>query len=239
MYLNIWSQDVKAWLSIDAWKKCGGKRVPWAKYKGRRCWGGLDLSTTTDLAALILLFPNDDDTFDVVPHFWCPEERIQHRAKVDRVQYPLWVQEKYLTATPGNVVDYEHIETHIAGLLPQVDLLELAYDPWNATEFSTRMQDKHGVTMVEMRQGFRSLSEPSKALERLVLSRRIRHDGNPVLTWMVSNVVVDTDPAGNIKPNKAKSRERIDGIVGLVMALSRASLDEGPSVYEDRGLIAI
>lgn len=239
MYLNIWSQDIKAWLSIDAWRKCGGKRVPWAKYAGRRCWGGLDLSTTTDLTAFVLVFPNEGDTFDVVSHFWCPEERIQYRAKVDRVQYPLWVQEKCIHSTPGNVVDYEHIEAFIAGLLPQIDLLEIAYDPWNATEFAQRLQDKHGITMAKTRQGFQTLSEPSKQLERLVLSRRIRHDGNPALTWMVSNVVVDTDPAGNIKPNKAKSRERIDGVVALVMALSRASLDQGPSVYDGRGLITV
>lgn len=239
MYLNIWSQDVKAWLSIDAWRKCGGKRLSWAKFKGRRCYGGLDLSSTTDLSSLELVFPDQDDTFDVVSFFWCPEDKAQYRAKVDRVQYPLWIQQGHIKATPGNAVDYAYIVTTIAGLLPQIDLVELAYDPWNASGVAQELQDEHGVRMVEFRQGFKSMSEPSKLLERLILSRRIRHDGNPVLTWMVSNVVVDVDPAENIKPNKAKSRERIDGVVGLVMALGRASLDEGPSVYEQRGMILI
>lgn len=240
MYLNIWSQDVKAWLSIDAWRKCGGKRVPWAKYKGRRCWAGLDLSSTKDLTAFVLLFPNDDGTFDIVPTFFCPQENAQRRAKVDRVQYPLWIQQGHLIATPGNTVDYDYIIAHIAtGVAPHVDLLEVAYDPWNASGTAQELQDTHGITMVPIRQGYQSLSEPSKQVEKNILSRQYRHDGNPVMTWMVSNVVVDTDPAENIKPNKAKSRERIDGIVGLVMAQLRASLDAGPSVYDERGLLTI
>ena len=238
LYLNIWTQDVAAWLDLDAWIECA---VPGIKdlerYRGRKCYGGLDLSKTTDLSAFALVFPNDDGTVDVLMWFWCPADSAQKRAKKDRVQYPLWIQQGHITATPGNVVDYRHIRKAIQEISLSVDLQEIAYDRAFASELVQRLQDDDGITMVEFGQGFLSMSAPTSELERLITAREITHDGNPCMNWMVSNVVVKMDEAGNIKPNKAKSRERIDGVVALIMALGRSSVRvDTSSVYETRGL---
>lgn len=239
LHLNLWTQDVKAWLQVEVWKSLE-RKLPWEKFKGRRCWAGLDLSSTKDLTAFYMVFSNADGTFDLVGRFWCPREQAEARAKQDRVQYPLWIQQKHLIATPGNVVDYDWVEKEIADVAKHLDLQEVAYDPWGASGLAQRLQDQHGITMVEFRQGFKSMSEPSKDLERLLLQRKLRQDGNPVMTWMVSNVVVEKDPAENIKPSKKHSRERIDGVVALVMGLARARLgQDGGSVYDDRGVIVI
>ncbi len=238
LYLNLWTQDVAAWLDLDAWIECalpGIKNLE--RYRGRKCFGGLDLSKTTDLSAFALVFPNDDGTVDSLIWLWCPADSAQKRAKKDRVQYPLWIQQGHITATPGNVVDYRHIRKEIQAISAMVDLQEIAYDRVFASELVQRLQDDDGITMVEFRQGFLSLAAPTAELERLITARQITHDGNPCMNWMVSNVVVKMDEAGNIKPNKAKSRERIDGVVALIMALGRSSVRVGTSsVYETRGL---
>ena len=245
--LNIWSQSAAAWLDLEQWRRCAKKRLRLEDYAGRKCWAGLDLSKTTDMSALALVFRNDKEEhrraaggkdYDAIVIFWVPEENAEHRAKKDRVDYPTWIRQGHIRATDGNVVDYRRIRAdiqHIAGI---VSLQEIAYDRAYATELVQNLQDEDGLTVYEHGQGYLSMSAPAFELERLVISNALRIDANPVLTWQASNVVVRRDPAGNIKPDKERSRERIDGIVALVMALGRASVgDETASVYEDRGLL--
>jgi phage terminase large subunit-like protein len=178
----------------------------------------MDLSTTTDLTALVAVFP-DDQGFDVLAQCFVPEDRIRERSRRDHVPYDEWARQGVLTATPGAVVDYDAIRRVLQAWAAEFSLQMIAFDPWNATDLVTRLQQQDGLVCVSMRQGFASLSAPTKALEQAVLSRRLRQNGDPVLRWNVSNVAVESDPAGNLKPSKTKSTERIDGVVALIMAV--------------------
>lgn len=152
---------------------------------------------------------------------------MRDRVQRDRVPYDQWVRDGRIVATPGAVVDYDAVRAVLSDWDDRFDLRDVAFDPWNATDLITRLQDQDGLTCVKMRQGFPTLSAPSKALEAAIVGGRLRHDGDPVLRWMVSNVAVETDAAGNIKPSKAKSTEKIDGVVALIMALDRLDRNAG------------
>lgn len=237
LFLNRWTQSQKKWLDSMDWNACAGPRLSLEQFAGRKCWGGLDLSKTTDLSSLVLVFPREDGGYDVVPFFWCPAEQAERRSRKDRVPYVEWIRQGHLRATEGNVVDYRKLEADIVEISKVVKLQEIAYDRYLAATIVQNLQDDHGITMVEFGQGFVSMAAPSAELERLVIAHRIRHGAHPILRWMASHVVVRVDPAGNMKPDKEKSRERIDGIVGLVMAIGRAMVrTETTSVYEERGL---
>ena len=189
-----------------------------ASLKGRRCYVGMDLSTTKDLTALVAVFP-DEDGFDVLAQFFCPTDSIRDRSKRDRVPYDQFAKDGYLVATAGPTVDYERVRVELQAWSDEFDLREIAYDTWNATDLVSRLEKQDGFTCVPMRQGFASLSAPTKSLEKAILSKRLRHDGHPLLRWCVGNVSVETDAAGNLKPSKVASTERIDGVVALVMAV--------------------
>lgn len=221
LHLNQWTEQADRWIDLALWDM-NDAPPDLDALKGQTCYGGLDLSTTTDLSALVLVFPRLDG-FDVIPHFWAPLERIRQRSKRDRVPYDQWEADGILTATPGDVVDYAFIRQQVLDIMAQYDLRELAFDPWNAIQLATQLGEE-GVTMVEVRQGFASLSAPTKELMTLLLAKKLRHGGHPILRWNASNVAVKQDPAGNLKPDKSQSTERIDGIVALIMALSRATL---------------
>jgi phage terminase large subunit-like protein len=259
LHLNRWTQTDTRWMDLDEWADCsapfaaGAPAIPSDPHAardelrerliGRRCFGGLDLSSKVDLTAFVLLFtPTDDDPrYIAIPWFWMPEDNVEKRVKQDRVPYDLWIREHWIETTDGNVVDYDVIRAHIVEQRDDFEIAEIAFDPWNATHLSTQLQDD-GLTTVEFRQGFASMSAPTKELMTLVLGRKLAHLGNPVLRWMASNLVVKTDPAGNIKPNKEKSAEKIDGIVALIMALGRAqatSDGDGGSVYDTQELMVI
>ncbi len=197
--------------------------------KARRCYVGMDLSSTKDLTALVAVFPDEDD-FDVLPAFFVPKESILERSTRDRVPYDQWVREGFLTATPGNVVDYEAVRQRLKDWAAEFDMRQIAYDPWNATDLVTRLHEQDGFECVPMRQGFGSLSAPTKSLEKAILSKRLRHDGHPILRWNISNIAVETDPTGNIKISKKVSTERIDGAAALVMAVDL--MDRHNSVRE-------
>lgn len=188
--------------------------------KGRRCYVGMDLSSTKDLTALVAVFP-DDEKFDVLAQFFVPQESIRERANRDRVPYDMWAKDGYLIATPGNVVDYEYIRQTLKDWAAEFSVQTVAFDPWNATDLVTRLQEQDGFTCVAMRQGFSSLSAPTKSLEKAILSKTLRHDGHPVLRWCVSNVSVEQDPTGNLKISKKVSTERIDGVAALVMSVDQ------------------
>jgi phage terminase large subunit-like protein len=241
--LNEWTEQAVRWMDMEAWDACGAP-IDMEELRGRPCFAGIDLSTKIDISAVELVFPPRDETEDwiVSSHFWVPKENIRKRSDNDRVPYDVWAREGYIHATEGNVVDFRAIRQEIKRLSEEDGLLiqQIGFDPWNATEFSTEMQEM-GFKVIEVRQGARSLSEPMKLLEALVLQGKVRHGGHPVLRWMASNIAVRSDPNENIAPDKEKSSERIDGMVALVMAISRAIVerDDGPSVYESRGVITI
>src|SRR5678815_1006024 len=197
-----------------------------ATLKGRRCYVGMDLSSTKDLTALVAVFP-DDDGFDVLPQFFVPKDTIRERSTRDRVPYDQWAKDGFIIATDGNVVDYEAVRKTLQDWDAEFDVREIAFDPWNATDLVTRLQGQDGFTCAAMRQGFASLSAPTKALEKAILSRTLRHDGHPVLRWCISNVSVESDATGNLKISKKVSTERIDGVAALVMAVDR--MDHGNS----------
>lgn len=239
--LNRWTQSVTRWMPIEAWERCG-QAVDAEGLRGRTCYGGLDLSSTTDISALVWVFPPEQpsDGFAILCRFFIPEESMRDRSRRDRVPYDAWVRQGLITATPGNVIDYGYILAQIDEDAQRYDVAQIAFDRWGATRIVQDLADA-GMEVVGFGQGFGSMSAPMKELEKLVLSEQIRHGGNPVLTWMAGNLVAREDPAGNIKPDKQKSTEKIDGIVALIMGLDRAIRREGPgaSVYEERGVLIL
>ncbi len=236
--LNMWQKQEIKWMPMDKWDLCNVPVNP-IELEGRVCYGGLDLASTTDITAFVLVFPSDteDGKYMVLPFFWLPEESLAKRVKRDAVPYDIWHEQGYIQLTEGNVVHYGFIEKFIESLGDKYNIKEIVYDRWNATQMCQNLEGM-GYTMVPFGQGFKDMSPPTKDLMRLVLSKKIAHGDNPVLRWMADNVTVKTDPAENIKLDKEKSTERIDGMVALVMALARAFVDEDTaSVYEDRGVI--
>jgi phage terminase large subunit-like protein len=234
LYLNQWTEQASRWISLAAWDACEQVIDP-AALLGRRCYVGLDLSTTTDLTAAVAVFPDDDgQSFAVLPHFFVPQERIQTRVIRDRVPYDEWARRGLLTATPGPVVDYELVRAHLQDWRELYDFRLLAFDPWNATDLVSRLEKVDGFVCVKIRQGKASMSGPAKGFEKAILERTLRHDGHPILRWNVANCAVDTDNAGNIQPSKAKSTERIDGVYALVMAFDAMVRDTGarPPAYQ-------
>jgi len=223
--LNVWTEQDVRWLSLSAWDACAGPvSLDEFAVTGRQCVGGLDMAATTDIAALVRYFDGEGDQPDVVlPTFWLPEETMRERSRRDRVPYEQWANQGLIRVTPGNVVDYDRVRADIMAMHERTPFRELAYDPWNLTQLATQLQGD-GLTMVPFRQGFASLSPAAKELEKRLLGRSFVHGGNPILRWMAGNVAVEMDPAGNIKPSKRKSTERIDGIVALIMSLGRAML---------------
>ncbi len=220
--LNIWCNQAEAWFDIDIWDK-GKKPFNPADLAGRECYGGLDLAATTDLTAFELVFPPIDGEkwWYILSWIFCPADNIELRAKRDKVHYPAWVTSGHLIATPGNVTDYERVRDEVNKAAALYDIREIGFDDWNATHLVNQLQED-GHTMVKMGQNFGNLSAPSKRLEELVLSGKLRHGGQPVLRWCAGNVTLLRDTNGNYRPNKGKSTERIDPIVAAIMAIGRA-----------------
>ena len=240
--LNVWTEQATRWLDMATWDAQPHRKAAEALV-GKRAYCGIDLSSTTDITAVVFMFKDDDGGYDIFPYFFVPEENADKRAHRDRVPYPLWIEQGYIDATEGNVVDYAYIRRLVNDAQERLgvrfDLREIAIDRWNSTQLQTELM-ADGFTVVPFGQGFASMTAPTKEVERLLLDGKLRHGGNPVLRWMASNVSVRTDPAGNLKPDKEKSTERIDGIVAMVMSVGRAMVnDDGRSVYEDRGVISI
>jgi phage terminase large subunit-like protein len=237
-HLDQWTESVKAWLPMAKWDR-GAKPVSRAALKGRPCNGGLDMATNTDLAALVLVFPDPDGVqYDVLVQAWCPQDGIRRRAQKDHAPYDVWAREGYLEATEGDAVDQETIRERILEYAAEFQLVELGYDDWNMGYLGPKLLAE-GVNMRPIRQTFKALSGATKLLERLVLKRGLRHGGHPVLRWCIANTVVAKDGPENIKPSKEKSPERIDLTVALVMALDCVVRSQGPSVYETRGVLVL
>lgn len=216
------------WLDLEKWHLYGREPVSAEGLEGRDCFAGLDLSTTTDLSALLLIFPPvegcEDDIYDVLAFFWMPREHARLHERRDAVPYLSWIDQGLIEATPGEVVDYEVIRKRINELSHRFRIRQIAADPWNATGLVTQWQND-GLEVQMFRQGYASISAPSKELEELVVGKRLRHGGNAVLGWMAANTTVEQDAAGNLKPSKAKSTGRIDGIVALGLATTAGGGD--------------
>jgi phage terminase large subunit-like protein len=239
--LNVWTQSETKWMPIEHWRQCG-MPLDYSKLSGRKCYAGLDLSSTSDLTAWVLVFPPlpGEDVYLVLPRFWIPEDNLQKRVHDDRVPYDVWLRGGHLMSTPGNVIDYDFIFDQVEKDAKAFKVEEIAFDRWGAARVVNVLQAK-GLTCVEFGQGFASMSPPMKELERLVMSHKIAHGNNPVLNWMADNVVANLDAAGNIKPDKERSREKVDGIVALIMGLDRAmrNSQRPRSIYETRGLVTL
>lgn len=236
---NMWVSSTVAWIP-DAIYMRGNEPIDMDALAGRDCYAGLDLSSTGDITALVLIFPprDEEEKYVLLPYFWIPEETIPRRVKANSVPYDIWEKQGYIMSTEGNVIHYDFIEKFIMDLSEKYHILEIAVDRWNATQMIQNLEGE-GFTIIPFGQGFSSMSAPTKEFYRLLMEGRIIHGGNPVLRWMAGNVVIDTDPAGNIKVTKAKSKEKIDGIVAAIMALDRCIRQEGQSgsVYDERGLL--
>ena len=238
--LNQWVKQSVRWMPMHAWDECAFATDP-ETLRGRICYGGLDLSSTIDVTAFVLVFPpmDEKDKFIVLPFFWIPADNIAARVRRDHVPYDIWQQQGYLKTTEGNVVHYGFIETFIEELNTRYHIKEIAFDRWGAVQMVQNLEGM-GFTVVPFGQGYKDMSPASKELMKLTLEKKIAHGGHPVLRWMMDNVYVRTDPAGNIKPDKEKSTERIDGAVAMIMALDRAIRNESPgSVYDGRGILVL
>lgn len=238
--LNQWVKQAVRWMPMEKWDACAVP-VNEEMLEGRVCYGGLDLSSTTDLTSFCLVFPpeDDDEPYYVLPYFWVPEDTLDLRVKRDHVPYDVWNRQGYLETTEGNVVHYGYIEKFIERLGERFNIRDIAFDRWGATQMSQDLENM-GFTVVPMGQGFASMSPPTKELMKLTLEKKIAHGGHPVLRWNMDNIFIRTDPAGNIKADKAKSTEKIDGAIAMIMALDRAircGNDTSESVYDSRGLL--
>lgn len=227
-HLNLWVEQAVRWLPMDHWRQCAGDTDPnrWRgfeeKLKGRVCYGGLDLAQTRDITALKWWFPaTASEPAVVLSRFWVPADTVGVRTRRDRVPYDQWVKDGALLTTPGNVTDYTMIRERIQRDVELFKVRMLAIDRWNATQLAVELQ-QDGMPVNLFGQGFASMAAPSKELERLVLSHGFDHGNHPVLTWMAANAAVVTDAAGNIKPAKDKSTEKIDGIVAMIMGIGVA-----------------
>jgi phage terminase large subunit-like protein len=240
LYLNQWVSAESRWIDMAWWDKCN---VALPDLAGRVCFAGLDLASTTDIAALVLVFPplEEGEPYWVLPKFWIPADGMIERVRRDKVPYDVWVRNGLIVATAGNVIDYTYIEEEIKTAADVYDLQEVAFDRWGAVQISQNLEAA-GITMVGFGQGMASMSAPTKALLHLVLSQRIAHGGNAVLRWMADGMTVTRDAADNLKPDKSKSTRRIDGIVATIMGLDRAQrygAGAAASVYEERGVLSL
>jgi len=257
--MNVWVRSDTKWMPMDDWRLCTGP-IPAHQLsdvlKARPCYAGLDLATNTDLCPLVLEFPPtaEDPRSYILPFFFCPEDSILKRSKNDRVPYDVWADQGFLIPTPGNLTDQNYIMHHLSQIMTEFTLKRLMFDRWGSTKIITDLQNELNFTtdqkeherygsplLVQFGQGYASMSAPMKDVLRLVMLHQYGHGDHPILTWNMDNLIAVSDPAGNIKPDKAKSRERIDGAVALIMAHAGAMTHtpEPESVYKTRGILTI
>lgn len=239
-----WTEAEAPWISGETWFACEDKAFDPSRLLGRRCWGGLDLSSTQDLTALVLVFePTADDQYwRQLEWFWLPDDDLHHKAEKDRVPYLAWRDNGYLLTTPGRAINKLAVVRQLAEIAALYDLQQVAYDRWRIEDLKMIL-DQEGISLplAPFGQGFKDMAPAVDEYERRLLDCHIRHAGNPVMTWCAANAVVVTDPAGNRKVAKEKATGRVDGIVAAIMATGSCASrpDNGPSVYEDKGLIVL
>ena len=236
LHLSQWTENEIKWMGDKEWMECEGEL---GDLSNMECWGGLDLATTRDITAFVLIF-RVDNIFKIKPYFFVPRDNAKARSDRDGVDYMSWISQGYIIATEGNVTDYSFIRKKINELSKKYRIQSIAYDRWNASQLVIDLIGD-GANMSPLGQGFASLSAPTKMMEKLILSKEIQHDGNPVMRWMIGNVQLEIDSADNHKPSKKKSKEKIDGVAACICALAEyMSIEqEGDSVYDNRGLLML
>lgn len=239
--LNMWLNHNASWIPDAVFMK-GAQLIDMNSLEGRDCYAGLDLSSTEDITAMVLVFPpeENDGEYILLPYFWVPEETIPRRVKASSVPYDVWAKQGYLMETEGDVVHYGFIEKFIYELSEKYHIVEIAIDRWNATHMTQNLEGE-GLTMIPFGQGFSSMSPPTKDFYKLLKEGKLIHGGNPVLRWMAGNAVIDMDPAENIKVTKKRSKEKVDGIIASIMGLDRAMRRENKpkSIYDERDMILV
>jgi phage terminase large subunit-like protein len=235
--LNIVARAEGKFIEMSDWNACAGWDDP---DNDVPCYLGLDLSDRNDLTALVALMGDFERGFDVGCRFWLPRENIAKLERQHQVPYRTWADQDLITLTDGNTIDYKSVRQEIIDISKRRNLIRLMTDPYNAKKLAEELLNDEGIPVEYVRQGYLSLSDPTKMLHELILARKIRHNGNPILRWHASNAVVRRDSAGNIKLDKEKSRRKIDGLAALVNAIAGVTTyDQGPSVYETRGILVL
>lgn len=246
LHLNMKTEQSERWIDLDLWDQCAeiegddftGHPDQLKKFKGRPCFAGLDLSSTIDTSSLVLVFPEDD--FKVISYFWIPEDTAEDKEKTDKVPYKLWANAGWLEMTPGNRIDYAYIRQQIIDICNVVDMKELGFDPYNATQLSIDLTEKEGLPLKMVRQGFVTMNEPCKRIEMDMAKGVLHHGGNPVLRWMAGNVSRKEDESGNIKIDKKRSAEKVDGMAALADAYACFLADlEEDSPYNEHGILSL
>lgn len=233
--LDVWTQVDSPWMDMTAWHACADRSLKLEDFRGKRCWVGEDLASKIDIAAKVRVFDDGGIVYVLCGHdsFYLPERAVRDSTNAS---YQGWAASGFLATTPGNIIDFEYIQDSLREDAKRFEVAAVAYDPHQATQHATTMLGE-GFPMVEVRQTVLGLSEPMKELQALVMSRKLKHDGNPVLTWMISNVIAHTDKKDNIYPNKQRVEKKIDGVIAIIMALAlRAKEIQG---YAEGRLIAL
>ena len=241
LHLNVRTQQDVLWLPLERWDACAGA-VNAESLKGRECVAALDLANKWDVAALVLMFSDDNGCYDLLPFMWIPSEVAKVRDRKENVPWLAWHAAGHVLFTEGDATDYQQIEATIKRLSTEYRMRELAFDPWNATQMAMNLM-AYGVDCVQFNQNMTSMNEPTKEFERIVRDGRLRHGGHPVMRWMASNASVKEDHWGNIRPIKPPKddKRKIDAIVASIMALGRLITTAKPqqTVYADRGVIVL
>lgn len=233
--LNQWTAQEVKWIREEDWD-ANDLELNHEALLGATCFAGIDMSTTTDISAVVLVFPHEDGTVSVLPYFWTSKNAVDIREHENKHRLDAWIRAGLMIQHPGRAIDHEEVGKFVDGLGDRYHVQEIAIDRWNSHQLQM-MLSKRGFNVVRFGQGFASMSAPTKRLEELVLERRVRHGGNPVLRWMVLNVQLQQNAAGDLKPAKDKSSEKIDGAVALIMGLGQILVSPGASIYEQRGLV--
>ena len=238
LHLNMWTDSVSVWIPNSEWMECH-QEFDYDSLDGCAAWGGLDLASTRDLSALTLVF-KVEDKFVIMPYIFVPKENAIKRSKIDGVDYLTFVRENEVIATEGDVQDYSFIRKTINDLSKKYRIQSISYDRWGASQLILDLTNQDGVPMSPLGQGFVSLSAPTKTFEREILAKNVIHPNNKCLNWCMSNVAIQEDASGNLKPAKNKSKEKIDPVVATICAFAEMmTMDSGESVYDERGLILL
>lgn len=235
------TRQTTTYIDLKRWDANASKPVAIEELRGREAFGGLDLGSVSDLSALCWLLPEEGGGYRAMWRFWAPEAALEH---LDRSTSgnasKVWVPRGWLTLTPGDVTDYDFIKAAICSDAEQLEVQTIGLDMWNATQLANDLQAE-GLPLMKVRQGFATMSPAMKEMQRLVLRKELTHDGNPVMQWCVDNLAVAIDPAGNVKPDKSRSADKIDGVSALANAISEAMSTErvAEAYSEGRGLLII
>lgn len=237
-HLNIWLQARHAYFNMDRWERCRRDGLTLESLAGRRCRIALDLASKVDIAAMQFLFPLDGDRFALLGRYYLPEETV---ARAANDHYRGWATSGHLMVTDGEIIDFDRIRDDVLEFARLFQVIDIGYDPFQATHLATQLMS-HGLAMVEYGQTVKTMSEPMKTLDAWIVAQKIEHDGNPVMSWMMSNVVANEDAKDNVYPRKLRSEDKIDGPVAAIMTIGRHLAGEPAptkSVYESRGFLVI